>query len=746
MQIAGKHQDQLERIKDMINNAHIYFKKNVDRYNEFRRFVFDTALTADEKTLLEDLKKPQIEFNVLEAYISRLRGEFSKQEPSIVVMPDDGAQVDEQVLKVVEGHIRHIMYDANKNSCEYDVYTDLLSGGFSVIKVWTEYAHEKSFNQVIKFGRVFDPCLCGFDPLARHSHKGDGRFCFESFPKSKDEFEREYPNVDISEFAFTNSNGEFNWSYANQKEEIVVIVDYYEKKKKKVKLLKLADGKSMTEEQYEGFLAEWQQSGTIQQPPAVVSERKTDLMTICRYRICENTVLEYVETDFKMLPLVFVDGNSIQVRHGKNASVEQICRPYVYHAKGAQKLKNFAGQTWAAELENLVQHKFIVPKEALPQEEQYLQAYDNVQIARVMVYNAYDDNNPDRQIPAPITVTRTPIPPEVSNAFQMTDALCQTILGSFDAALGINDNQLSGVAIQEGATQSNSAAMPYVVGFLQALTQVGEIIVDLIPKYYTTPRTIPVIGMDGKRTYQPVNQPEGQQQAGQMGQQEQPQQQGQMAQQQPQAPQQMQSVQLNYDENALSLKIEAGASFAVQKDRTFQKLIMLQKVSPIFAQFLAAQGLDVLLDNMDFKGVEVVKEKALGFMKMLQEQQAKQAQQPNPEMMKMQMKQAELQQKQMSSMTESQLKMQMAQLKQQEMLIRADEAKVQAMIAMRKGDVELKAHEIDAHAKMHDANIKAKDMHHKHFTETAKTLHDINMGHAEMEHKDKALKHKPKGK
>ena len=44
-----------------------------------------------------------------------------------------------------------------------------------------------------------------------------------------------------------------------------------------------------------------------------------------------------------MLPLVFVDGSSVMVKTPKNGNVRQVCSPYVYHAKGAQRLKNFAG-------------------------------------------------------------------------------------------------------------------------------------------------------------------------------------------------------------------------------------------------------------------------------------------------------------------------------------------------------------------------------------------------------------------
>ncbi len=612
--VAGKHRDQLERIKKSINASYHYFQPNIKRFHEFRKFCFDTAITEQEKTLLLSLDKPIIEFNVGEMFISRLRGEFSKQEPAIKVMPDDGAQVNEMLLKVVEGHIRHALYEANSNNCQYDIYTDLLSGGFSVLKLWTEYAHEMSFNQVIKFGRAFDPTLCGFDPLARYSHKGDGRYCFEYYPKSLEEFKREYPDYPEKEFRFIKTESDFNWSYKEQTEEIVIICQFYEKKKKKTKIVKLANGMVLTQDQYDKGVEEWKKRGIIQQPPAIVGKpRKTEIETICRYTICENDVLDYEETDYKYFPLIFVDGNSILIKDEASNSVRQMTRPYLYHTKGAQKLKNFAGQTLGAELENMVQHKFMVAKESIPNEEEYREAYDNMQIARTFVYNAYSDLNPEQSIPPPREIVRPDTPAVIPNTFAMMDQLFQTILGSFDASLGINDNQLSGIAIVEGATQSNSAAMPYVVGFMQAFSQLAKSYVDLMPKYYKTPRTIPIVGMDGKRTYQVINDPNH-----------------------------PENVSFNYDENALQVKVEAGVSFSVQKNKALQQIIALSQASPLFAQFMAAEGLDILLDNIEFRGVDVVKQKADAWMAKVKQMQEQAANQPNPQVVAAQVKQEEL--------------------------------------------------------------------------------------------------------
>jgi len=188
--IAHKHIKRLSEIKQTVQDAHTYFRENYERFNEFRRFVFETSMTSDEISLLASMNRPQLEFNVLEAYVSRLLGEFSKQEPDIEVASFDEARVDPMTVNLVQQHLKHVFGDDNNEHMRYEVYKDLLSGGFSSVKIYTDYEHYMSMNQVIRMGRC-EPTLCGFDPSAKLSHKGDGRYCFELFPKSKEEFEAE---------------------------------------------------------------------------------------------------------------------------------------------------------------------------------------------------------------------------------------------------------------------------------------------------------------------------------------------------------------------------------------------------------------------------------------------------------------------------------------------------------------------------------------------------------------------------
>lgn len=692
MELAKKTQDQLSRIKLNIHRAHDYFKPNYDRYNEFRSFVFDSSLKEEEITLLATLSRPQIEFNVLEAYISRLLGEFSKQEPDIIVESDDQTKMDPRMLDLIEQHLRHTLADSNNQHTKYEVYKDLLSGGFSVLKVKTDYAHPMSMNQVINIERAYDPTLCGFDQLARFSHKGDGRFCFELFPMAKDEFEERYPDIPVNLLNFRKDFSGFNWSYLNDTTPTLIVADYYEKKEKKARIVQLRDGRVMTTKDYEKFLAEW---NDITAPPAIVGRpRTTTLETIVRYRCIENKIIEYVETDFTHLPLVFVDGSSIMLRTQKNGNVRQMTRPYVYHAKGAQRLKNFAGISLANEIESTVQHKFMVAKEALPKEEEFLQAYKNVQKASVLVYNQFYEENPDQPIPNAVReIQRVPAPPEMVQAFTGSDSLIQNVLGSYDASLGINNNQLSGVAIVEAASQSNATAMPYVVGFLQGLQRAAQIYMDLLPKYYKTPRTLPIMDKEGKRSFIKINQPGG--------------------------------VNLFYDANALNVIIKAGASFQVQKSRTIMMVKEMMGMSPIFSQFIAEKGLNFVLDNMEGKGIEQLKGmvdewvKELDKQKQIAQKQQQIEMQNNPAVLKNKIDQQKLMLD--AKKDQQDYIVEMEQLK-------LDEAKLIADLLATKGqnEVQILKADTERYAKQIDLEIKHTDMQHRHANETIEKHHMLN--------------------
>jgi len=208
-----------------------------------------------------------------------------------------------------------------------------------------------------------------------------------------------------------------------------------------------------------------------------------------------------------------------------------------------------------------------------------------------------------------------------------------------------------------------------------------------------TPRTIPIIKPDGKRDYYEINKPG--------------------------------NLQFDYDASALEVQVEAGVNFAVQKQIALKAMIQLMQASPQFAQFMNTEGLEVLLDNLDIRGIDNIKVMAAEWMKnqkQMQEQQAQaQAQQMTPEQMaqqQMQLEQAKIQQK----AEEAQLKAR-TEMQTEEMKAQVDLTKISTDDAVKNKEIDIKFMEVMT--KIQNADLDAALQQEKVEAENARSAVDM---------------------
>ena len=604
---SGRVISGLEMMKDNVEKWHRYWKPNIQRFHEMRRFVFQSNITDIEAESLGVIQKPALEFNIIEAYMSKARGEFAQQEPTFDVeqAPDAMKPVHPFVLQMLKGHLEAIHQDSKKNDVENNVVQDQMSGGYSAMKVVLKFQSIRSFNQVIAIENVFDPTLCGWDPTAKTKSKTDGDYAFEIIPLTLTAFKQKYPKRKMENNGAMYL-GDFKWSYRYGDEPMVLVCRYWGKSFKRKKLLYIAANpvsgpeQAMFKSEYNELLERFQREGRVEQPPAIIGDRMVDVPVITEHLFYEHDELDEEETYFTKLPLIFVDGNSANLRQsGDNSELMQFTRPIFKNATDLQRLKNIAGQCMANELENIIQHKYTVAKEGIP--EQYQNFYTDIQTPSVLIYNAFMEDQ-ETPIPPPEIVPRQPIPPEITQTFGSADQMMQNILGGFQMDPNFNQNQMSGVAMVEAMSQSNGVTMPYVMNFLHAWSDIGQIILDLIPKVYFNERQISVINPQRRRQEVGING---------YG---------------------RKSVTLNYQPGDLKVNVKPGVNFEVQKTRSIQLLMMLAQAFPSIAELINTKGLPILFDNLDFRGADQLKQLA---EQQIQEQ-AKQPPQPSPAAIEMQ--------------------------------------------------------------------------------------------------------------
>ena len=691
-------QKQLAKMKANVERAILYWKPNAKRFHQFQKFTFKTGLSASDKSSLNTAQKPILEFNIVNAPVSKQCGEFSKQEPSIEVSACAGKPIQPELIEFIDGHLRYIFDDAKKRNVQYGSYRNSLSGGFSYLKYWTEYENELSFDQVIKVGKPYNDTMVGFDPMSKEIDKSDAEFYFELFPMDREQFKKEHPKVDIDSLKFVKRDGLFNWSFRNQEQYVVIICDYYQKVKTKKDIVLLANDETMLKDEYEEKVEEWNKAGNVAQPPAIIEEDERDFIHIKRSRFIESTILEDKDTLYKINNIIFVDGDSVIIQDEDNANMEQFTKPYIYHTEGLQRLTNFTGQVIGNDFENMVQHKFMIAEEALPTQEEAQEAWNNVQQAQLLVHKAYSDINPGEQLPVPQPVPRVGLPPEVLQTFNGAMQMLQNILGSYD--LSQNRQQISGDALEEAALMSNGAVAPYIVNYMQSLTTLANGIVDLIPKINKRKRELPVIMKDGTKKNVKINQKGG--------------------------------ISLQYESNHIQVNVKAGVNFSVAKNQALQQITMLMKVSPEFAEFMMEVGLETLLDNVEFRNSDVVRAKVKAWQEMKKKQKQ---QQPDPELMKAQALQQQTQQQGMivqNEIKKTELKGEeissKATLETEKILVekeKVDNERLQIMMKMGESkdklDIALVKAQAEEERARADMGMKAHHQEHTQFKELAET-------------------------
>jgi Phage P22-like portal protein len=605
--ITKKEEPNLISLKRNVEQSWQYSRHNYQRWQEFMAMTFRSALSDQDRESLRYIGRPPIESMIIAAHTSRIQGEFARQQFNVDVHPSEGIRLDKlsktyiRDLEVLQAHLNETLLETSNGKFQYNLFQDVLVGAFGVAKLDVDFINPRSFLQRINIQKIANPCLTGFDPLATERHKGDGRYAFQLYPMTQEEFQLEYGKDLTKKISFTRSLQSFNWSYINAREKIVLVCEFFEKETKNANLLLLSDQTTMLESKYNEMLKNWNKFAV---PPTEMDRRQVQVTEIKRSEFCETEIMkERQKTYHEMLPLVYFDGRSVMIADnigGSGGQNRQFTIPYGFPAKDAQRLKNVAMQTLGHELEGMMQHKIMIAKEAVPQDPKYVEAYTHPQKEACIVWEQFVPDRPEMKNEPPQILARPPVPSIIMETYQAMDQTIQACFGSYDAILGINGKEISGKAIQQGAMQSDASVMPYLVGFQTGLERCAEIIVNLIPKVYITPRTIPIRLPDGTREHIVIKESvEGD------------------------------SIEFNYDPHEISVKIESGVNSNIQKQLAVEQITTLMNTSETFKAFMERKGLPVLLKNIDIRGIEGLEDKVEDFMAEIEKERQQAGSQPS---------------------------------------------------------------------------------------------------------------------
>jgi hypothetical protein len=177
----------------------------------------------------------------------------------------------------------------------------------------------------------------------------------------------------------------------------------------------------------------------------------------------------------------------------------------------------------------------------------------------------------------------------VQEALTASDDM-KAIMGLYDASLGARSNETSGRAIMARQREGDVSTFHYIDNLNRSLRHAGRILIDLIPKVYSTPRVIRVLGADGQARAVSVGSTAPAAQAG--------------APPQADPSGELKSVERIYDLTVgrYDLTVEAGPSFTSRREEAANQMIQLIQAYPAAAPVLG----DLLAKNLDWPGADEV--------------------------------------------------------------------------------------------------------------------------------------------
>jgi len=432
-------------------------------------------------------RRPCLTINKTDTFVRSVVNNMRQQRPRIKVHPvSDGA--DEQVSDVIEGLIRHIEVQSSADTA-YDTGADFqVRMGWGYWRILADYVDETTWDQELSIARIRNPFSVYFDPGSVAPDGSDARWCLIVEPMKKADFEALYPKAKVSDF---KGPGDDLAGYAKKDE--VMVAEYWRIEETPEVLYRLSNGKTV-------FASDLPDEEMLQQNGLTVIDKRDSMKRVVKWsKLSGADELEKRNWAGKYIPVVpvygaeLLDGDKL-IRYGM-----------VRNLKDPQKMYNF----WRTQETEFVA---LAPKAPYlmieGQDEGHEDEWDN---ANVKNYSSLkwkpvtDDSG--QVLPGPVRQQPQAIPTASVNAAQGASEDLKAVAGMFDPALGAPGQETSGSMVAKRQQQSDLSNFHFYDNLTRSIRWTGLILLDLIPHYYDTERTIRIIGEDGNPKATQINAP-----------------------------------------------------------------------------------------------------------------------------------------------------------------------------------------------------------------------------------------------
>jgi len=441
----------------------------------------------------ESSGRPCMQVDRINPSIRQIVNESRQNRPAIDVKPT-GSGASEEVAKVFGGLIRHIEYDSGADIA-YDVAEEYaVKTGLGYYRLMTDYEDALTFNQRLVIRPVYDPLTVYTDPFHKEADGSDMEWGFIAVDVPTDIFEYDYKDSALVKQArdggWSSVTSEPGWVTANS----IRVAEYFFKEYKSKKLYHLQNNLTgqKTVEVTSVAIEKGLKDGTLSK----LAERTTDICSVRWVKMAGDEVLEETEWPSRFIPIFPVKGEEFWV-NGKRF----VCGA-VRRARDAQRALNYLR---SAQIEAVD----LAPKAPFIGAAGQFDTFENDWRDANRKNLAYLEYNPvdvaGNQVSAPARSSVEPaIQAIIATGNTASDDL-KAIFGIYDASLGNQGNETSGVAILARKEQSSNSNFHYYDNLVRSIKHLGRVLVEVIPKFYDAERTIRIVKPNGDQELKVIN-------------------------------------------------------------------------------------------------------------------------------------------------------------------------------------------------------------------------------------------------
>lgn len=438
--------------------------------------------------------RPCLTINRLPGYVRQVTNEMRDGRPGIeVIAVDSGA--DPELAEVFQGIVQHIEANSDADVAYARASEAQVRTGRGWFRIIPEYADDTGFEQELRIRSIRNPNTVYFDPASQELDGSDGRYAFvvEDLPKS--EFDQRFGADKRSTLETFARSGERLTDWMPEGKVRVAEYYYFEPHTRSIGLLANGHVIDMADLARPEILEALQ---ALQIPPTPTKVREIDGRQLFWALINGGDILDGNADRTagrpmpgRWVPIIPVYGEEID----SDGKIDY--RGIIRDAVDAQRASNY----WKSAKTEAVA---LAPKAPFVAEEGQIEGHEpewqlaNVKNFSVLKYKAKALDGhligpPQRNTAEPPIQAMSMLSMEAENDLRATAGF------SYEVGSAEKRPEQSGRAIIARQKQGEIGNSHFAAHLSVSLRHAGRILVDLIPKYYDTPRVKRILGWDGQQ-------------------------------------------------------------------------------------------------------------------------------------------------------------------------------------------------------------------------------------------------------